>query len=255
MRTYRRGFVAVNRRISRRIGARLPQKKEDAQEIYLRAMAERLAALPPSATVVDIGGGRHCHFAAFRPPGSQIRIVAVDVSREELAANADVDETKIADVTRGLPFESGSVDVVASEAVLEHLTDIESFIVDSARVTKPGGLFISLFSSRFSPHAIANRMLPEAWSSRLLRTLVPGSGGRLGFEAYYDRTYPAEVRRLLEEHGFSVSCVRVSYYQSPYLEFFVPFFLLSAVYELCIRALGVENLAAYVVVAAERRQS
>jgi hypothetical protein len=100
---------------------------------------------------------------------------------------------------------------------------------------------------------MANRALPEACSSVLLRALVPGSAGRLGFPAYYDRTSASEITRLLESHGFSVADLRVSYYQSPYFESVIPLFVLSALYELCIRALGLRNLAAYVVVVAERR--
>lgn len=85
-----------------------------------------------------------------------------------------------------------------------------------------------------------------------MRTLVPGSAGRLGFPAHYDRTYPSEITRVLNRHGFSVADLRVSYYQSPYFESLVPLFILSALYELCVRALGLRDLAAYVVVA-ERR--
>lgn len=43
------------------------------------------------------------------------------------------------------------------------------------------------------------------------------------------------------------------YFQSPYYAFFFPLFALSALYELVVRALGLRNLAAYVVVVAERR--
>lgn len=248
-----RGFLAANRRISRIVGARVPQRREDAQLIYLEKISERLASLSAPALVVDVGGGRHCHFARVRPAEGAITIVAVDLSVEELAANTDVDETRVADVTKEMPFESSSVDVVASEAVLEHLTDTESFVANCARVLKPGGAFIALFSSKFSPHAIANRVLPESWSAALLRTLVHGSSGRLGFSAHYDRASVSEVCRVLERHGFSVSSVEVSYYQSPYYEFFLPLFLISALYELCLRTLGLKNLAAYVVVLADRR--
>lgn len=246
-------FLTVNRRMSRWLATRLPQKKDDAQLIYLDAIARRLNSISEPALVVDVGGGRECRFARFRPADTDIRIVAVDVSPEELAANDEVDEKRVADVTKELPFDPATVDLVVSEAVLEHLADTESFIAHCARVVRPGGQFISLFSSRFSPHAIANRVLPDAWSSVLLRTLVPGSSGRLGFPAHYDRTYASEISRLLERHGFAVAEVRVSYYQSPYLESLMPLFVLSALYELCVRALGLRDLAAYVVVVAERR--
>jgi SAM-dependent methyltransferase len=245
--------LSTNRQISGWIGARLPQKSLDAQRIYLTAIAERLNSLSGPSLVVDVGGGSRCHFAGYRPPHADITIVAVDVSSDELARNVDVDEKRAADVTKEMPFAAGTVDLVASEAVLEHLSDTERFISNCARVVKPGGTFISLFSSRFSPHALANRVLPDKWSGALLRALAHESEGRLGFAAHYDRTYASEMSRMLDRHGFSVLDLQVSYYQSPYFAFFVPFFLVSAVYELCVRALGLTNLAAYVVVVAERR--
>lgn len=248
-------FLIVNRRMSHWLEARLPQKADDPQLIYLDAIARHLTSISGPAVVVDVGGGRECHFARFRPTEADIRIVAVDVSAEELAANEDVDDKHVADVTKELPFDPATVDLIVSEAVLEHLADTESFIFHCARVVRPGGAFISLFSSKFSPHAIANRVLPAGWSAVLLRTLVPGSTGRLGFPAHYDRTYASEITRLLERHGFSVADLRVSYYQSQYFESLAPLFVFSALYELCIRALGLRDLAAYVVVVAERRSN
>jgi len=48
---------------------------------------------------------------------------------------------KAVDVTKGLPFESDSIDFVYSEHFLEHLTrvDAERFLNDAWRVLKPGG--------------------------------------------------------------------------------------------------------------------
>lgn len=129
----------MNRRASRSLAAVLPQRREDARLIYLDAIARRLTSISQPGLVVDVGGGRECRFAQFRPPDADIRIVAVDVSPEELAANADVDDRQLADVTEGLPFEPASVDLITSEAVLEHLADTERLISHCARVVRPWG--------------------------------------------------------------------------------------------------------------------
>jgi SAM-dependent methyltransferase len=245
-------FIRANRRASRWLGRHLPQKRDDAQIIYEQAIAKLLAGVDDGGLVVDAGGGRESRIARHRPMGSRVRLVAVDVAEDELARNDDVDERVVADVTKELPFAVATIDVVASQALLEHLADTEAFIAECARTVKPGGSFVALFSSRFSPHAVANRTLPERWTAALLERLVPNSAGRLGFHAYYDRTYPRAICRLLERHRFRVSDVRVSYYQSPYFEFFLPLFVLSAMYELTLRTLRLSDLAAYVVVVAER---
>ena len=61
-----------------------------------------------------MGGGRSCRFAADRPTGVGTRIVAVDAAADELALNKEVDETIVADASRGLPFESNSVELIVS---------------------------------------------------------------------------------------------------------------------------------------------
>jgi ubiquinone/menaquinone biosynthesis C-methylase UbiE len=223
------------------------------QEVYERAAAELINSLPEHATVVDVGGGRRCHYADRRSPGSTVRIVAVDISEAELTDNLDVAEKIVADVTEALPFPESSVGLVTSRALLEHLRDSEAFVRNCARVLKPGGHLLTLFSSKFAPYALANQLLPDTVSRFLLHALIPDSRGRLGFPAYYDRTYYSKFREMLERQGLDVVAVKVSYYQSPYFEFFTPLFALSALYELCIYRLKLRNLAATVVVLARKR--
>ncbi len=46
-----------------------------------------------------------------------------------------------------LPFESESVDVVFSSHVLEHIVDVDDYLVELARVIKPGGVSIHILPS------------------------------------------------------------------------------------------------------------
>jgi 2-polyprenyl-6-hydroxyphenyl methylase/3-demethylubiquinone-9 3-methyltransferase len=86
----------------------------------------------------------------------------------------------------------------------------------------------------------------------LLAALVPGSEGRLGFPAFYDRCSPAEIENALLENGFVVGAIETSYCQSDYFEFFFPLYAVSTAYELAVRSLGLRNLAAIVLVVARR---
>ena len=45
----------------------------------------------------------------------------------------------------------------------------------------------------------------------------------------------------------------LSYYQSRYFGFFVPLYLMSALYEALIRALGIRDLSAYLLIVARKR--
>lgn len=177
----------------------------------------------------------------------------MDISEAELAENEDVDEKRVADVGRTMPFCPEEVDMVVSRSVLEHLPDVESFVDNAAGVLKRGGYFVHVFPSKFAPYAVANQLLPHSLSKALLRTLAPGSEGRLGFRAYYDKTYPAVFRSVLTRRGFDILELKVSYYQSDYFAFFVPLYIASALYELVVDVLEVENLAAMILVTAQKR--
>jgi 2-polyprenyl-6-hydroxyphenyl methylase/3-demethylubiquinone-9 3-methyltransferase len=244
-------FLEANRQASRYLEARLPQARVNTQQIYQETVGDYMNARP-GQVVVDVGGGRRCSFAHHRRPELGTKIIAVDVSEDELAVNTDVDEKHVADVTDGLPVGDEEADLVVSHSVLEHLTEVRPFLADTRRVLKPGGYTIHRFPSKLAPFSVANRLLPRDVSRRLLRALIPGSSGRLGFPAYYDHCTDAAMRRLLDEEGFDVVSSRVSYYQSDYFEFALPVYAVSALWELVISALRLRPLAATVVVVARK---
>lgn len=247
-----RRFLDANRRLSRLVEHRLPQASEDLFEHYEEVVGRYMNARP-NQLVIDVGGGKSCPFARYRRAGSGTRIVAIDISADEIRENGDVDAACVANIMEELPFADGQAQMIVSRSVLEHLTDLERFIAASSRVLEPGGWFIHLMPSRYAPFATINRALPQPLSKRILYFLQPHVAGICGFPAFYDRTYASAITQLLERNGFDVADCRVSYYQSRYFDFFVPAYLLSAAYELAVRALHARDLAAYVLVVARRR--
>jgi SAM-dependent methyltransferase len=141
---------------------------------------------------------------------------------------------------------------VASSSVLEHLQDVEGFVRNASQMLKPGGSFIHVFSCRYAPSALLNRLLPNWLTRRILHFVIPGSQGILGFPAYYDRCYASAVRSLLDRHGLEVIELRPGYFAADYFGFFLPFFLGVASYELIAWALDAENLAAVMLVVARK---
>jgi 2-polyprenyl-6-hydroxyphenyl methylase/3-demethylubiquinone-9 3-methyltransferase len=246
-----RRFMRANQALSSRIEDRLPHAKPDLEEEYVERVRQHMSARN-ELLVVDVGGGRACPFARYREPGSRVKIVAVDVSAEELALNHDVDETRLADVAREMPFGVSTVDLVTSSSVFEHLQDLEGFVRNASQMLKPGGSFIHVFSCRYAPSALLNRLLPNWLTRRILHFVIPGSEGILGFPAYYDRCYASAVRSLLDRHGLEVIELRPGYFAADYFGFFVPFFLGVASYELIAWALDAENLAAVMLVVARK---
>jgi ubiquinone/menaquinone biosynthesis C-methylase UbiE len=245
-----RKFRHLNQVICERLAGRLPHTRLNIYELYEDVVAHHLEQSGASV-VADIGGGHSCPYAKRRPEGSAVKLVAVDLSLEAMSRNSDVDEKRVADVTKHLPFDDEEVDLLTSRSVLEHLDNIDAFIAESARVLRRGGYSIHLFTGKFAWFALLNRMLNRRIARKLLFWLHPESRNRGGHPAVYDRCYSSAIRRVVERHGLEVVHLNLSY-GTNYCYFFVPLFLLVSLYEIALQTLRLRNLAATLVVVARR---
>ncbi len=245
-------FFAANARASRRIAASLgiPSDKPFWYRFEQEA-GEVLAGLPRGSTAVDLGGGRRCVYAAALPDRGAVRLIAVDVSADELALNDDVDETVVADARR-LPLADGSVDAILSRAVLEHVPDVRGAAREMARVTRPGGTVLHFVPGRYALFALAARALPFEPLLRTLHAVSPETRGEVEFEVYYDHCHPAAMERAFGDAGFRAVGVATCWAAPGYFEPFVPLFLATSAYEALARGLRIRRLASYMIVRAER---
>lgn len=245
-------LFSFNRKICRKIEKYLPQAQPNFLRLYEQTIAQYLNR-KTNQIVIDVGGGNSCPFNQYRNPKLGNKIIAVDISREALDQNHDVDQKITADITKSLPFADNSVDLLTSRWLLEHLKNPKSFIADSYRVLQPNGRLVYLFSCRFAPFALINRFLPAKMVKQLLYFLNPEINSLVGFPSYYQDCFYSGIRRILEKEGFKVVSLQVNYYQSQYYDFCLPLFLLSSLYENIIRLFNLKNLAAHVLIIAEKR--
>jgi SAM-dependent methyltransferase len=230
---------------------RLPTDKTLWQQFEREADA-LIRALPAGATVLDLGGGRRCVYAGSVEPPGRVRLVAVDVSAEELALNGDVSDTRVADVAAGLPMPDGSVDLILSRALLEHVQGVPAAIGHMARVLKPGGVALHLVPCRYSLFGLAARLLPFGPLVRLVHLVMPWTREQVEFPVVYDHCYPQALEREFRAAGFSRVESWLTWAQPGYFEAAYPAFLLHALYESAVRHLRLRKLAAYTVVRAIR---
>ena len=251
MPTVLRTLIRLNKSASKKLALVWPHADFDLFDDYDRIVARYAQHPDGRVLVVDVGAGGRCPFRKYLPNDGRTKIVGVDLSFEAMNENEALDEKRIADVVQALPFAPREVDLLVSRSVMEHLSDVEGFIANSATVLKPGGYTIHVFPCRFAPFAIANRMLPNRWTSRLMAYLHPGNVS--GFPAYYDQCYYSAARRLFEKNGLEIVEARLSYYSSDYYSFFFPLFALSLLYEVVLKEIGVRNLAADLLIVARKR--
>ena len=211
-----------------------------------------LRELPDGAVVLDLGGGRRCVYAGSVQPRGRVKLIAVDRSPEELALNDDVSETRVADVAAGLPMPTGSVDVLLSRALLEHVADVPAAIEHMARVLKPGGVALHLVPCRYSLFGVIARLLPFGPLLRLLHVVMPWTRGQVEFPVHYDHCFPQALEAEFRRAGFCSVEASITWAAPGYFESVFPVFLLHAAYEWTIRRLRLRKLAAYTVIRATR---
>jgi SAM-dependent methyltransferase len=106
-----------------------------------RAMLDRVGALPPEPTVVDLGCSSGYLLEDTRARLPSARLIGVDLVAQGLRrAHANVPDARLllADVC-SLPLSDAEADAVLSANLLEHVPDDARALAEIARILRPGG--------------------------------------------------------------------------------------------------------------------
>lgn len=114
---------------------------------YPTKLAKHLTTLhniKVDSKLLEVGAGRPDVLVGFRAAGMQV--FGCDISQvSEDACKEKAIPFKYVNLEDGkLPYESNSFDVVYSKSVIEHMHDPLSFVSESFRVLKPGGVLLVL---------------------------------------------------------------------------------------------------------------
>ena len=165
--------------------------------------------LSPDAVAIDVGCGRGTQ--ADDPlrvrrdlrilRGKCRRVIGLDVD-PAASENPYVDEFRLIEENGDWPVESGSVDLVLADFVLEHVADPVRFVAQSASALRPGGMFCLRTINAWSYVGLASRMTPERLHHRLLRRVQPKRSSADVFPTVYRCNNVPQLRRLLAANGF-----------------------------------------------------
>lgn len=151
--------------------ARLRPGWEPATALYERLVRSELAAYT-RPRLLDLGCGRGGVLEQLADVEGQ-RPVGLDPDFASLAAHRLPGLARVTAPSDAIPLRAGSVDLVISAWVLEHLVAPETTFEEVARVLRPGGAFIALAPNRNSPVTLLNRLF-----NPLQSVLVPRLYGR-----------------------------------------------------------------------------
>lgn len=168
---------------------------------YLEGVLETTGLLPEVSRALDVGcgGGLMAEevarigfsVAGADPSGQSLRTARGHAADGELGINY------VRARGEQLPFGDGVFDLVYCVDVLEHVDDLDQVLTESARVLRPGGVYLyDTINRTLLSHVVAIGLLQE-W--RLTRILPP----RLHDWGRFIR--PQELAAIMGRHGLRVS--------------------------------------------------
>ncbi|MDE2167160.1 MAG: class I SAM-dependent methyltransferase [Alphaproteobacteria bacterium] len=190
----------------------------------LRQRIEEL--LTPDATLLDAGCGRsaptltHFHGRARRLVGVDCVAFAGTPSGVELRQR-DLADTGVAD---------DAIDLMYSQAVLEHVTDPDAIFAEIARALKPGGRYIGLTANKWDYASVMARLIPN----RLHPWIVRHTEGREEqdvFPTAYRVNTRRAVMRYAARHGLELVEFRYLGQYPSYFMFNGALFLFATAYQ------------------------
>jgi len=186
--------------------------------------------LRPEHTLLDAGCGWTAPvLAKYR--GKARRLIGVDLV--DFPAPVDGIELLNTDLAK-IPVDAGSVDIVMSRSVMEHVVDPPAVYGEMNRVLKPGGRFIFLTGNFWDYAALIATAVPN----KLHPAIVAKTQGRAELDvfptAYKTNTYAA-VKRWADGAGFEIESFEYLGQYPTYFMFNGFLFLIATAYEKLLR--------------------
>lgn len=170
-------------------------------------------------TICDIGGGRNPQLDAAYIQRQNCDYTILDISAEELARAPDGYRKLEGDIGSPRFSSSERFDFVFSRMVAEHVKDGRQFHRNVYNVLNDGGTAFHFFPTLFAVPFVANYLMPEQLSDRVLDLVSPRDRNKQGkFPAYYSWTLGPTKRQIhrLEQLGYEVTAYIAGFGHSYY---------------------------------------
>jgi len=205
-----------------------PRYFDEQDHPYQHLEREIARYLRPHFTLLEAGCGRQAEvLAKFR--GRARRLIGVDPVEFTLDQGLDEIELQRGDIANtGLA--SGSVDLVISRALMEHLPSPRPAFAEIQRVLKPGGHYVYLVPNLGDYGSLAALFTPNGLHPAIVK-FVEGRELHDTFPAYFRCSTKGSIQKFCDSTGLElVKCEYLGQYPA-YFQFNAFLFWLATGYE------------------------
>jgi SAM-dependent methyltransferase len=189
------------------------------------------ASIRPDFTILDAGCGRTAPMLV-RYRGRAARLIGVDLV--DFTETIDGVELHNWDLGK-LDLPDGSVDLIYSRSVMEHVAFPRDVYREMHRVLKPGGRSIFLTANKWDYASIIATIVPNSWHPAIVRR-TEGRAECDVFPTQYKTNTKRDVFRFARDSGLDVADFRYLGQYPSYFMFNSALFLLGTAYQKAIEA-------------------
>ena len=215
------------------------------EELLDGAISERLHA---STVLLDAGCGSDLPLLARYGPNAAVA-VGVDLSAPSVPRPPHTHP--IVGDLGALPLHSGSVDLLISRSVLEHLENPVSAFAEFSRVLRPKGTLVCTTPNKYYYSSLIARLIPESVKAQYFRSVF-GEDAYDHFPVHYRANTVKAFRELARTSRLSLLRVEPIRHYPYYLMFSPLLFRLGMLYDWLITAWRLDALQSNWLVVMEK---
>ena len=143
-------------------------------------------------------------------------------------------------------------DLIISKTLLEHVKDNKKSITNMHEALNDGGLMVHYVPSKYHPYSLLLRLVGHHLQKVLITALRPEAAEVSGYLAFFNLCSPRQMRRACEKAGFKDIKITCYYRATDYFSFFIPAFIVVALWENICSKFCLETMAAGFIIEARK---
>jgi SAM-dependent methyltransferase len=143
-------------------------------------------------------------------------------------------------------------DLIVSRTLLEHVPDNDASVAQMYEALKYEGYVAHYLPSKYHPYSVILRLIGPKWQVRLIKTLRPWAADVTGYQAFFDKCSPKEMKKLFASKGFRNIKVVPFFRANDYFKFFFPCYIVITLWENICNRLKFEQLCSGFIIVAQK---